>query len=165
MPTASRTIQGDGLTLFHIRYWHPIFVAWRVSHRSVVVRYHPEDLSRIFVSKDGKEYLEARYADVRRPPISLWEQRAACRFLKAQGKPKVSEPLIFAAIDKQRQIVATARQVTKRARRQNDGRKRPPNGHPWAPPAQPQPSGSEVDYSRPVEPFPVEIWETPWHKR
>jgi len=165
MPTASRTIQGDGLTLFHIRYWHPIFVAWRISHRSVVVRYHPEDLSRIFVSKDGKEYLEARYADVRRPPISLWEQRAACRILKAQGKPEISEPLIFAAIDKQRQIVATARQVTKRARRHNDGRKRPPNGQPWSPPAQPQPSGSEVDYSRPVEPFPVEIWETPWHKR
>ena len=165
MPTASRTIQGDGLTLFHIRYWHPIFVAWRVSHRSVVVRYHPEDLSRIFVSKDGKEYLEARYADVRRPPISLWEQRAACRILKAQGKPEISEPLIFAAIEKQRRIVATARQVTKRARRQNDGRKRPPNGQPWAPPAHPQPSGSEVDYSRPVEPFPVEIWETPWHKR
>ena len=165
MPMTSRTIQGDGLTLFHIRYWHPIFVAWRVSHRNVVVRYHPEDLSRIFVSKDGKEYLEARYADVRRPPISLWEQRAACRILKAQGKPEISEPLIFAAIDKQRQIVATARQVTKRARRQNDGRQRPPNGHPWAPPAQPASSGSQVDYSRPVEAFPVEIWETPWHKR
>jgi putative transposase len=116
MPMASRTIQGDGLTLFYIRYWHPIFVAWRVKHRNVVVRYHPEDLSRIFVSKDGKEYLEARYADVRRPPVSLWEQRATCRILKAQGKPELSEPLIFAAIEKQRQIVATARQVTKRAR-------------------------------------------------
>ena len=165
MPVASRTIQGDGLTLFYIRYWHPIFVAWRISHRNVVVRYHPEDLSRIFVSKDGKEYLEARYADVRRPPISLWEQRAACRILKAQGKPELSEPLIFAAIEKQRQIVATARQVTQRARRQNDGRHRPPKGQAWSPPAQPQPSGSEVDYTRPVEPFPVEIWETAWHKR
>lgn len=56
---AARTIQADGLTLFHIRYWHPIFVAWRVANRSVVVRYHPEDLSRIFVSKDGKDHLEA----------------------------------------------------------------------------------------------------------
>ena len=165
MPTASRTIQRDGLTLFHIRYWHPIFVAWRVSHRSVVVRYHPEDLSRIFVSKDGKDYLEARYADVRRPAISLWEQRAACRILKAQGKPDIAEPLIFAAIDKQRKIVATARQVTRRGRRQNDGSERPANGQAWAPPAQPQPRGSQVDYSRPAEAFPVEIWETPWHKR
>ena len=164
MPMVSRTIQDDGLTLFHIRYWHPIFVAWRVSHRSAVVRYHPENLSRIFVSKGDTEYLEAGYADVRRPPISLWEQRAACRILKAQGKPKISEPLIFAAIDKQRQIVATARQVTKHARGQNDGRNRPRNRQPWAPPAQPQTCGSPVDYSRPVEPFTVEIWETPWHK-
>ena len=59
LPVAARTIQADGLTLFHIRYWHPIFVAWRVANRSVVVRYHPEDLSRIFVSKDGKDHLEA----------------------------------------------------------------------------------------------------------
>lgn len=165
MPIEPRTIQADGLTLFYIRYWHPIFVAWRVSHPKVVVRYHPEDLSRIFVSRDGKEYIEARYADVRRPPISLWEQRAACRILREQGRPAISGPLIFAAIEKQRLIVATARQATQRARRQNDGRKRPPKGQPWALPGQPQPTASDVDYSRPVEPFPVEIWEAPWHKR
>lgn len=165
MPIDSRTVQGDGLTLFHIRYWHPIFAAWRISHRHVVVRYHPEDLSRIFVSKDGKEYLEARYADVRRPPISLWEQRAALRILRAQGNPDVSERLIFAAIEKQRAIVANARRETKHARRQSDGNKRPSKGQQWSLPAQPVPATSEVDYSRPVEAFPVEIWETPWHKR
>jgi putative transposase len=140
MPIASRTIQGDGLTLFHLRYWHPIFAAWRISHRHVVVRYHPEDLSRIFVSKDGKEYLEARYADVRRPPISLWEQRAALRVLRAQGNPAVSERLIFAAIEKQRQIVAAARRETKHARRHSDGNKRPSKGQQWAPLAEPLPS-------------------------
>ena len=165
MPIASRTIQADGLTLFHLRYWHPIFAAWRVSHRNVVVRYHPEDLSRIFVSKDGKEYLEARFADLRRPPISLWEQRAALRILRAQGKPDFSERLIFAAIEKQRQIVAAARRETKHSRRQSDAKKRPSKGQQWAPPAQPVPSASKVDYSRPAEPFPVEIWESPWHKR
>jgi putative transposase len=165
MPMASRTIQADGLTLFHLRYWHPIFAAWRVSQRKVVVRYHPEDLSRIFVSKNGKEYLEARFADLRRPPISLWEQRAALRLLRAQGNPDVSERLIFAAIEKQRQIVAAARRETKHARRQSEGKRRPPKGQQWAPPAQPVPSTSDVDYSRPAEPFPVEIWESPWHKR
>ena len=102
---------------------------------------------------------------MRRPPISLWEQQAACRILKALGKPDVSEPLIFAAIDKQRQIVAKARQVTQRARRQNDGIKRPASGQSWAPPAEAKPPGSQVDTSPPVQPFPVEIWETRWHKR
>ncbi|WP_244884734.1 Mu transposase C-terminal domain-containing protein, partial [Paraburkholderia mimosarum] len=50
LPVASRTIQADGLTIFRIRYWHPLFAAWRETRRSVTVRYHPEDLSRVFVS-------------------------------------------------------------------------------------------------------------------
>ena len=165
MPVVSRTIQADGLTLFRLRYWHPIFVAWRISHRNVAVRYHPEDLSRIFVSKDGKEYLEARFADVRQPPISLWEQRGALRILRAQDQPDVLERLLFAATEKQRQIASSTRRETQYARGQSDSNKRPSKGQQCAPPRQPVPSTSEVDYSRPAEPFPVEIWESPWHKR
>jgi putative transposase len=52
---------------------------WREQRRRVRVRYHPEDLSRVYVSADGRNYVEARYADLRRPAISLWEQRAAIR--------------------------------------------------------------------------------------
>ena len=29
LPMATRTIQPDGLTIFYLRYWHPIFTAWR----------------------------------------------------------------------------------------------------------------------------------------
>jgi putative transposase len=47
LPVARRTIQTEGLTLFYVRYWHPIFSAWREDRRSVTVRYHPEDLSRV----------------------------------------------------------------------------------------------------------------------
>ncbi|MFP3559967.1 Mu transposase C-terminal domain-containing protein, partial [Paraburkholderia sp. SIMBA_049] len=43
-------MQADGLTQFHVRYWHPIFVAWRETRRAVTVRIHPEDLSRVFVA-------------------------------------------------------------------------------------------------------------------
>ncbi|MCO8436870.1 DDE-type integrase/transposase/recombinase, partial [Burkholderia multivorans] len=50
LPVVQRKIQADGLTLFHVRYWHPIFVAWRQTRRAVTVRYHPEDLSRVFVT-------------------------------------------------------------------------------------------------------------------
>lgn len=69
------------------------------------VRYHPEDLSRVFVSADGRNYVEARYADLRRPPITLWEQRAAVRALRAGNQPRVSEALLFQAIEQQRGIV------------------------------------------------------------
>ncbi|MGY2491715.1 Mu transposase C-terminal domain-containing protein [Cupriavidus sp. CP313] len=47
LPMARRTIQADGLMLFYLHYWHPIFAAWRAANRRVVVRYHPEDLSKV----------------------------------------------------------------------------------------------------------------------
>ena len=68
LPIANRTIQRDGLTFMRLRYWHPAFAAWREERRSVIVRYHPEDLSRVFVSTTGRHYVEARFADLRRPP-------------------------------------------------------------------------------------------------
>jgi len=151
MPMAPRSIQADGLTLFYIRYWHPIFVAWRDEHRRVRVRYHPEDLSRVYVSADGRHYVEATYADVRRPAISLWEQRAAVRALRAAHEPRLSEALVFKAIGQQRQIVARARQAARRARAGKAVEVGPPA-------AVGAPSATPVDYSKPVEPVNVEIW-------
>ncbi len=78
LPVVQRKIQADGLTLFHARYWHPIFVAWRQTRQAVTVRYHPEDLSRVFVTAGSGNYLEVRYADMRRPAISLFEHRQRC---------------------------------------------------------------------------------------
>ncbi len=102
MPLQNRSIQADGLTIFYIRYWHPVFIVWREQRRRVRVRYHPEDLSRVYVSADGRNYVEARYADLRRPSISLWEQRAAVRALRANHDPRLSEERIFRAIGEQR---------------------------------------------------------------
>lgn len=156
MPLAPRTIQGDGLTIFRIRYWHPIFAAWRETRKHVLVRYHPEDISRIFVSTNGKNYVEVGYADVRRPRISLWEQRAICRILRAQGQRQISEAMIFKAIEQQREIVARARSETRRQTREFPAVKRAPVGTPWTPaPAQPP---EVVDYSRPAKPVRVELW-------
>jgi putative transposase len=163
MPMEARTVQNNGLTLFYIRYWHPIFATWREQRKQVTVRYHPEDLSRIFATVDGRRYVEARYADLRHPSISLWEQRAACRILRGEGTREPSERLIFAAIDKQRQIIAQAVHETRKVRRATAGM---PNSRaaskpgPWASPA-PQPAlpGDEIDYSKKPTPFPVEFWE------
>ena len=116
MPLAHRSIQADGLTIFYIRYWHPVFIVWHEQGRRVRVRYHPEDLSRIFVSADGRHYIEARYADLRRPAISLWEQRAAVRALRSNHDRRLSEQLIFQAIEQQREIVRGAARQTRRVR-------------------------------------------------
>ena len=154
MPVARRTIQADGLTIFHIRYWHPVFAAWREDKRSVPVRYHPEDLSRVYACADGKNYVEARYADLRRPTITLWEQRVAVRALRAGNQPRISEALLFRALEQQREIVERARREAKRARSGAGPQitaERPPPPQPVAP-------AGAVDYSKPVDPFPVEIW-------
>ena len=157
MPVLPRTVQGDGVTIFYIRYWHPVFAVWREDRRKVRVRYHPEDLSRVFVSADGKNYVEARYADLRRPAISLWEQRAAVKALRAQSHPKISEALVFKAIEQQRAIVERSRRETKRTSSPSKARSLHTAHSAWTPIGKPAPP-SPVDYSKIVDAFPVEIW-------
>jgi len=160
MPLERRSIQRDGLTIFYMRYWHPIFASWSQSRKEVLVRYHPEDLSRVFVSVDGRKYHEARYADLRLPAISLWEQRAALKLLKRDGHTQVSQASIFKCIEAQRRIVDRARSETRRARLESPARGRgsvrPPAAQPWQAP--PQPLVEEIDWDKSVEPFDVEMW-------
>jgi putative transposase len=149
LPLQSRTIQGDGLTMFYVRYWHPIFAAWREARRKVLVRYHPEDLSRVFVTVNGKSYVEARCADLRHPRISLWEQRQ-------QGHRTLSEALVFNAIEEQRCIVERARSQARTARRKAPAAVKVKPSNVWAPQTVEEPS-TAVDYSLSVEQFPVDI--------
>jgi putative transposase len=152
MPMDFRSIQADGLTIFHIRYWHPVFLVWQEDRRRVRLRYHPEDLSRVFVSADGRNYVEARYADLRRPSITLWEQRAAVRLLRTQGHPRLSEALMFRAIEQQRDIVDRARRETRSIK--SSKRRPPPRSASTAKVGDVTP----VDYGRNVPAYPLEIW-------
>ena len=117
LPVAPGTIQADGLTIFRIRYWHPLFAAWRETRRSVIVRYHPEDLSRVFVSATAKDYIEVRYADLRRPSISLFEHRRELKAIRAEGQRSISESQIFLTVEEQRRLIAKAARETKARRR------------------------------------------------
>jgi putative transposase len=160
LPMATRTIQHDGLTIFYLRYWHPIFAAWREARRKVSVRYHPEDLSRLFVSADGKTYVEARFADLRRPRISLWEQRMARKALKASGSPDISEALIFRTIERQRRIVAGASSQTRRMSAAAVSSHRfQLRDTPWPETVQQvREPKAEVDYSKVPEESHAEVW-------
>lgn len=122
LPCEERTLQRDGLHLFHIRYWSDE-LRWLMGHdrRRLTVKYDPRDLSCVFVAT-GEGYLEARPADRTRPAIALWEQRAARRALRAQGRRAVDEELIFSTILAQRALVDEATRVTKAMRR--DGARR-----------------------------------------
>jgi len=131
----------------------------------VLVRFHPEDLSRIFVSVPGKEFIEVRFADLRRPPISLWEQRSVVRYLRDQGQKLISEAMMFRAIEEQRRLVTQAQRNTHstkhRASRTNH---RPARGthHPgstiYEPTAVSDSQLEPVDYSKPAPAYDAEQW-------
>lgn len=122
LPLGQRVLQRDGLHLFHIRYWSDE-LRWLMDRdrRRLTVKYDPRDLSCVFVAT-GEGYLEARPADRTRPAIALWEQRAARRALRAEGRRALDEELIFSTILAQRALVDEATRVTKAMRR--DGARR-----------------------------------------
>lgn len=157
LPLANRTIQQDGLTLFYIHYWHPIFAAWRVSRKKVLVRYHPDDLSRLYVSANGKDYVEVHYADLRRPRISLADQRQARRTLRAQRQSNVSEELIFKTLAQQRELIAKAKSKTRVTRQKQAKIGRAMTPKVLRDDGKTSPS-KDIDYSKPVIPYHAEIW-------
>ena len=117
LPSEKRTLQRDGLHLFHIRYWSDE-LRWLMGpdRAGLTVKYDPRDLSCVFVAT-GEGYLEARPADRTRPAIALWEHRAAVRALREQGRRAVDEGLIFSTILAQRALIDEATRTTKAMRR------------------------------------------------
>jgi putative transposase len=117
LPVEERILQRDGLHLFHIRYWSDE-LRWLMGRdrRSLTVKFDPRDLSCVFVATE-QGYLEARPADRTRPPIALWEHRAAIRALRAEGRRAVDEELVFSTILAQRALVDQAMHATKAMRR------------------------------------------------
>ena len=166
LPLIRRTIQNDGLTLFRIRYWSPIFTTWRALRRQVLVRYHPDDLSRLYVSVNGKSYYEARYADLQRPRISLGEHRAVCKALRDQGEGQFTEARIFKAIKDQQDIILSATNQKRKMRGlkptgKRAGRTRTSGTEEtsWTPlPLPPKDPSTLPNYDEPADAYPAEIW-------
>ena len=88
--------------------------------RPLRVAYDPRDLSTVFVhGPDGSNW-PIRFADLRRPPITLWEHRRAQASLRERGLALVDEQLIFETIEQQRALVADAARRTRSARRSGE---------------------------------------------
>jgi putative transposase len=117
LPGEPRLVRRDGLHFQCIRYWHPVFSAWAPKRMSLFVHYDPRDLSRLYARTKTGEVMEIGYADIRHPPISYWEQRAAGRAIRAAGRGPLTEQALFAAIEQKRALLARAMQATRQARR------------------------------------------------
>ncbi len=64
---------------------------WVGVPQKMIVRYDPRNLSRIYLLEPDGRYYDLRYRDLRRPPITLWEQRLALKRLQEEGRAHVDE--------------------------------------------------------------------------
>ena len=125
LPGVRRLIRRDGIRLFKIHYWANVLspLAGR-SHTPVLVKYDPRNLSHIYFRDATRTYWPVPYRDLRLPPISLWELRAARRLLRKEGQRAVDEDGLVDTVLAQRTIVDEARRQTS-ARRARERRPAP----------------------------------------
>jgi len=121
LPEDERNLRRDGIHFANIRYWSDVLAA-DVGHSTekLLIKYDPRDLSRIFVRRPSGSFVEARYRDLAWPSITLAEQRAVMRLLRAQGRREVDEALLFKTALRQREIVDAARRQTVATRRSRE---------------------------------------------
>jgi putative transposase len=152
LPIVHRKLQRNGLHFERIRYWADVLPSLAQPRESLLVRYDPRDLSRLYVLTPNKSYQAIPYADVRRPPITLAELRFAHASLRRQSKGCINEEQLFAMHERQNAIVTDATKATKAARRRKEPY--PPRTPPATQVADP------IDYSKEVIPLESELWES-----
>jgi putative transposase len=149
LPLQTRILQKDGIHLFNIRYWSERLPLLAKPHESVIIRYDPRNLARVFVLGYDKQYHEVPYGDVRRPPISIWDHRAAAAYLRAHQR-KVDELGIFSAHLQQRTIESEAMTATRLARSRST---KIPTGTPL-------PVIAQINYDVPAQELESETWQS-----
>lgn len=152
LPVIHRKLQRNGLYFERIRYWADLLPAIAQPHESLLVRYDPRDLSRLYVLAPDKSYHAVPYADVRRPPITLAELRFAHTMLRKQTQGFIDEEQLFAMHERQNTIVTDATKATKATRRRKEPH--PAHGRPAAA------TVDSIDYSKEVIPLESELWES-----
>jgi putative transposase len=155
LPLARRRLQRNGLFFECIRYWSDALPAIAQPRESLIVRYDPRDLSRLYVLGQDRRYHTVPYANLTRPPISLDELRRVRAGLRAQSRRHIDEPMLFALYQKQQQVIANATVSTKATRRRAEADRRS------ATPTPTPPSVSAIDFTLEAAELPMEIWDQP----
>jgi putative transposase len=76
----------------------------------------PRDMSRVFVRRPSGNLVDARYADLTLPSVTLHEALAARRALLAKGRQEANTRTIFGTAIEQRILVDAAVKATATAR-------------------------------------------------
>lgn len=122
LPEQERTLRPTGIHIFGLRYWSPALSAdVGRTDRRLLVKYDPRDMSRIFIRRPSGSFVEARYADVTLPSITLHEALSARRRLREKGRREVDTRTIVQSVIAQRELIEAAKRKTTSARRTNKG--------------------------------------------
>jgi putative transposase len=120
LPEQERTLRPTGVHLFGLRYWSAALSAdVGRSNRRLLIKYDPGDMSRVFVRRSFGNFVEARYADVTLPSVTLHEALAARRALLAKGRRELDTRMIVGTAVEQRKLVDAAVRKTASVRRGN----------------------------------------------
>jgi len=164
LPSVERTVRRDGVHLNGLRYWDDVLSVWAGRVGRLRVAYDPRDLSKVFLRGSDDVWRPLRFANLCRPPITLWELRRAHAALKERGLALVDEALIFETIERQRVIVEEATRRTKEARRLLERRERALDAVAAVAPSGGVEKGMTsitddppIDFSK-IKLFPVEEW-------
>ncbi len=116
LPFEERVVRRDGVRLFNIQYQDGgLAHVVEGGGAKLRVKYDPRDLSAVFVELETGDHVRVPYADVGRPPITLWEHSLATKNLRTMGR--ANEHAIFTAIEEQRRVLSEAQKRSKQARR------------------------------------------------
>ncbi|WP_234889963.1 Mu transposase C-terminal domain-containing protein [Sinorhizobium medicae] len=123
LPEQERTLRPTGIHLFGLRYWSAALSAdVGRSNRRLLVKYNPRDMARIFVRRPSGNFVEARYADLTLPSVTLHEAVAARRALLAKGRQEINTRAIVGTAIAQRELVDAATRKTAAVRRGGVGK-------------------------------------------
>ncbi|MEL6207976.1 MAG: Mu transposase C-terminal domain-containing protein [Pseudomonadota bacterium] len=118
LPEQERTLRPTGIHLFGLRYWSAALSAdVGRTKRRLLVKYDPRDMSRVFVRRPSGNFVEARYADLTLPQVTLHEAVTARRALKKRGRREVGTRAIVRTVLEQRDLVTAATKKTAAAKR------------------------------------------------
>jgi len=153
LPAVPRLVQRDGLHFHKIRYWDNVLSPWAGRLKEPLwIKYDPRNLSRVYVRDLNGKHWPVPYADLRQPPIALWELVEARKRLRSSGAADPAERALFANILEQRRIVKEAVNQSHQRRR----RERTPE--PVEILSRDTESHQTVRRDE-LQPHPVEIWE------
>lgn len=109
LPSEQRTVSRRGIKFYDITYWNnDLTCLLGEQDRRVSVNYDPRNLSSIYVMLPGGGFIETKYADANRFPISMMERDAIAREIRKNYRGEIHEEQIFSMILAKRKIVAGA---------------------------------------------------------